>query len=152
MARGVVRFNPFAELDAWEKKLFEGGFPTGWRGVKMPVTDVYTEGENQLMVEAHLPGFAADDIDVSIDEGALVIQAERHEKTEDTKKDYVMRESTSSYYRRIALPEEASEDEITADFSEGVLKVVVPFKELPEPRKIAVTKGESAPPAQIETS
>lgn len=152
MARGVVRFNPFAELDAWRKELFEGGFPELWRGAKLPITDVYTEGENTLTVEAHLPGFAADDVDVSVDDGALVIQAERHEKTEETKKNYVMRESTSSYYRRISLPAKADEDGIEAEFSEGVLKVTVPFKELPEPRKIAVTKSESAPPAEIETS
>ncbi len=152
MARGIVRFNPFAELDAWEKKLFEGGLPSVWRGVKMPITDVYTEGDNKLTVEAHLPGFAAEDVDVSIDDGALVIQAERHEKTEETRKNYVMRESTSSYYRRIALPEKADEESIAADFSEGVLKVTVPFRELPEPKKIAVTRGEPAPPAEIETS
>lgn len=153
MARGIVRFNPFAELDAWEKKLFEGGFPSIWRGVKMPITDVYTEGDGMLTVEAHLPGFSPDDVEVSVDDGALVIQAERHEKTEDDKKKtYVMRESTSSYYRRIALPEKADEGAIAADFSEGVLKVTVPFRELPEPRKIAVTTGESSPPAAIETS
>lgn len=119
----------------------------------MPITDVYTEGDGMLTVEAHLPGFAPDDVEVSVDDGALVIQAERHEKTEDDKKKtYVMRESTSSYYRRIALPQKADEGAIAADFSEGVLKVTVPFRELPEPRKIAVTTGESSPPAAIETS
>ncbi len=32
MARGIVRFNPFAELDAWEKKLFEGASPRSGGG------------------------------------------------------------------------------------------------------------------------
>ena len=92
-----------------------------------------------LVVEAHLPQFEEKDITVDIDQGALVIQAERHEKTEETKKKYVMRESSSSFYRRIALPEQADDDKIDARFSQGVLKVTVPFKELPAPKKIAIT-------------
>ena len=87
-----------------------------------------------------MPQFDEKDISVDIDEGALVIQAERHEKTEDKKK-YVVRESSSSYYRRIALPDQADEGKIDAHFAKGVLTVTVPFKELPTPKKIAITSG-----------
>lgn len=142
MARNLVRFDPFAELNTIQRRFFEdGAFPLV-RGTQRPTTDVYTEGDNTLVVEAHLPQFEEKDVTVDIDQGALVIQAERHEKTEDTKK-YVMRESSSSFYRRIALPEQADEDKIGARFTKGVLKVTVPFKELPTPKKIAIT-GETS--------
>lgn len=148
MARNVVRFNPFADLDAWEKRLFEGGLP--WRGAKLPTTDIYTRDEGELVVETHLPGFGPDDISVSVDAGALVIEAEKHEKTEETKKNYVMRESTSSYYRRIDLPEGADAEGIAADFDKGVLTVKVPIKALTAPKKIEITRGPATPPAPIE--
>ena len=77
---------------------------------------------------------------ISIDKGMLTIRAEQHETEEDKKKGkkYVVRESSSSFYRRIALPEHADEDKIDAKMEEGILKVSVPFKELPKPKKIAL--------------
>ncbi|TXN31254.1 Hsp20/alpha crystallin family protein [Lacisediminihabitans profunda] len=140
MARNLVRFDPFAELNALQKEYFGDGFLPA-RGSKYPTTDVYTEDDKQLTVEAHLPNFAEKDISVDVDQGALVIQAEKHEKEEDKKKKYVVRESSSSFYRRITLPEQADDSHISAQFADGVLKVVVPFKELPAPKKIAITTG-----------
>jgi HSP20 family protein len=90
-----------------------------------------------------MPQFDERDISVNVDRGALVIQAERHSKTEDTKKKYVVRESSSSFYRRIALPDQADDSKIEASFANGVLKVTVPFRELPTPKKIAITTGGS---------
>jgi HSP20 family protein len=140
MARNLVRFDPFAELGALQRRFFEDGMFSPLQGVRRPTTDIYTEDDNKLTVEAHLPQFDEKDISVDIDEGALVIQAERHDKTEDKKK-YVVRESSSSYYRRIALPDQADEGKIDANFAKGVLTVTVPFKELPTPKKIAITSG-----------
>jgi len=74
----------------------------------------------------------------NIDGDYLVIQAEKHEKEEDKGKKYVVRESSSGLYHRIYLPERANADAIKAKFDDGMLKVTVPFKELPEPKKIAI--------------
>ena len=144
MARNLVRFNPFAELDELQRQFFEGGFPLRMRGFRTPTTDVYTEDDSQLTVEAHLPDFDMEDVDISLDEGALVIQADKHEKSEDEKKkNYVVRESSTSYYRRIALPDQADQDKIEAKFTRGILKVTVPFKALPQPKKIEITSEPS---------
>jgi len=134
----LVRFDPFAELDALQRQFFGDDFMTPLRTGRVPTTDVYTEDDKQLTVEAHLPNFEDKDIDVHVDNGALVISAERHEKEEDKKKKYIVRESSSSFYRRIQLPERANADAIDAHFTDGVLKVAVPFKELPAPKKIAI--------------
>lgn len=143
MARNLVRFDPFAELNDLQRRFFEEGFGALTPGQgRRPTTDVYTEDDNKLTVEAHLPLFDEKDISVDVDQGALVIQAERHDRTEDEKKKYVVRESSSSYYRRIALPEQADDSKIEANFTHGVLKVTVPFKELPSPKKIAITRGD----------
>ncbi|WP_426319909.1 Hsp20/alpha crystallin family protein [Microbacterium sp. E-13] len=144
MAGNLVRFDPFAELRALTRDLFDGGGLRTMPG-RMPTTDVYTEDDKALIVEAHLPNFDEQDVSVDVDRGALVIQAQRHEKEEDKKKKYVVRESTTSFYRSILLPEQADEKEITATFDHGVLKVTVPLAESAAPRKIAI--GGSAAPA-----
>ena len=141
MARNLVRFDPFAEFDTLQKKFFEDGFFAPLRGRQFPTMDVYTVDDKTMMVEAHLPNFEEKDISIDVDGDALVIQAERHEKEEDAKKKYVVRESSASFYRRIVLPDQADEQHIAATFANGVLKVTVPFKELPKPKKIAIAKG-----------
>jgi HSP20 family protein len=113
-----------------------------FKGVNVPTTDVYTK-DNQLVVEAHLPNFEDKDINIQVDNNALVISAERHEKEADKSKKYVVRESSSSFYRRIALPERADPDKIAADLEDGVLVVSVPLTPLPEPKKISVHSKKS---------
>jgi HSP20 family protein len=142
---GLVKFDPFEEMRALQRQFFgDDLFGAVFKGAQVPTTDVYTEDDKQLTVEAHLPNFNQDDIDIHLDNGALVIRAERHEKETDKKKKYVVRESSSSFYRRIQLPDRADETGINADMKEGVLRVVVPFKELPEPKKIAIGSKSSS--------
>lgn len=133
----LVKWDPFAELSALQKQFFGDDWMTPFKGVNIPTTDVYTK-DNLLKVEAHLPNFDLDDVNIQVENNALVISAERHEKEEDKNKKYVVRESSSSFYRRIALPDRADTDKIEAKLDEGVLKISVPLTPLPEPKKIAI--------------
>lgn len=133
----LVRWDPFAEISALQKQFFGDDWMTPFRGVNIPTTDVYTK-DNQLKVEAHLPNFEQDDVNIQVENNALVISAERHEKEEDKDKKYVVHESSSSFYRRIALPEGADTDKIEARLDDGVLKVSVPLTPLSEPKKVTI--------------
>lgn len=133
----LVRWDPFTELSALQKQFFGDDWITSFKGVNIPTTDVFTKS-NRLIIEIHLPNFELKDVNIQIENNALVISAERHEKEEDKDKKYVVRESSSSFYRRIALPERADIDKIEAHLEEGVLKVSVPLTPLPEPKKIAI--------------
>ena len=146
MARNVARFNPFAELDALQKQFFEDGVLSRLRTADFPTTDVYTDENQQLTVETHLPNFEEKDLSVDLDRGALVIQAQKHETEADKKKNYIVRESSSSFYRRIALPEQADVANTTAEFVDGVLKIVVPIRAVTTPTKIAIggSSGQQA--------
>jgi HSP20 family protein len=140
MATSLARFDPFADFATLRDQLLAEMSSSRGRHAA-PVTDIYTEDDSKLTVEAHLPGFAVQDVDVDVDGGALVIRAQRQEREteDDPKKKYVVRESSSSYYRRIILPEQADEGAATATFDQGVLRVVVPFKAQASPRKIEIT-------------
>ena len=134
----LVRWDPFAELSTLQKQFFGDDLMSTFKGINIPTTDVYTK-ENALIVEAHLPNFEQEDVSIQVEGTALTISAQRHEKEEDKDKKYVVRESSSSFYRRVTLPERANTDKIDAHLDEAVLRVTVPLTPLPEPKKITVT-------------
>ena len=135
----LVPYDPLAELQALQRQFFDDDWMTApMKMLAMPTTDVYTEDDKQLVVEAHLPKFEQKDIEVHVDGDTLVVRGEKHEEEKDKTKKYVMRESSSSFYRRIRLPDLADKDAIVADMKDGVLKVVVPLRALPAPKKIAI--------------
>lgn len=149
MANQLIRWDPFAGLSTMHSQIddlfnsFFNDMPVApLQGV--PAMDVYTEDDKSLVAEMQAPGFTKDDIDISVHDGVLEIKGEKHEKEEDkkNKRNYMMRESHSSFYRRLALPKQASEDDVQAEFEDGVLKVRIPFKELPEPKKVAISAGK----------
>ena len=133
----LVRWDPFAELSSLQKQFFGDDLMSSFKGVNIPTTDVYSK-DNSLVVEAHLPNFEQKDVNIQVDDNALVVSAERHEKEEDKSKKYMVRESSSSFYRRVALPDRANTDKIEAHLDDGVLKVSIPLTPLPEPKKIEV--------------
>lgn len=133
----LVRYDPFAQLDALQRQFFGDDWLSPFKGNNIPTTDVYTK-DNELVVEAHLPNFTEDNVDIQVEGGDLIIQAQRHEKEEDKTKKYVVRESSSSFYRRFQLPERADADSIQAHLDEGVLRITIPLTPLPEPKKIAI--------------
>lgn len=133
----LTRYDPFAELNTLQRQFFGDDWLSPLKGGNIPTTDVYTK-DDQLTVEAHLPNFEQDDIDIRIEGGSLIVSAERHDKEEDKDKKYVVRESSSSFYRSIRLPERANVDAIDAELNDGVLCVTVPLEPLAEPKRVEV--------------
>ena len=134
----IVKFDPFAEIQSLQKQLFSDDWFSPIKSMQMPTTDVYTKDDKELHVEAHLPNFDKKDIDVHVEKGNLIIRAERHEEDKDKSKKYVVRESSSSFYRSIRLPEVADDSSVKAKIKEGVLHVTVGFKELPKPQRVTI--------------
>ena len=151
MANNMVRWDdPFSGIASLHNQMdemfnnFFSGMPAMQSIQAMPAMDVYNEDDRQLVTEVHTPGFAKDDVTVSVHNGILEVRGEKHDKEDKGKKrNYMVRESHESFYRRIALPEYADEDHVDAQFHNGVLKVTIPFKELPKPKKIAISEGSN---------
>lgn len=146
----LTRWNdPFSGLTSLHSQLddmfnnFFGNIPSV-PTQSMPAMNVYSEDDKQLVAEVEAPGFDKDDIEINVHSGVLEIKGEKHEKTEDKdkKRNYMVRESHASFYRSIALPKYADADKVSAHFDKGILKVTVPFKELPAPKRVAITAGE----------
>lgn len=146
----IVRFrDPFAGLTSLHSQLddiFNDMMGPSLSALRQgtPAMDVYTEDDKQLVSEVQAPGFTPEDVEVSVNNGVLEIKGEKHDKEEEGKKDkrnYMVRESHASFYRSIVLPKHSDADNVSAEFKNGVLKVVVPFKELPQPKKIQISAG-----------
>ncbi|MBX6334496.1 Hsp20/alpha crystallin family protein, partial [Candidatus Saccharibacteria bacterium] len=58
------------------------------------------------------------------------------------KRKYMVRESHATFYRSIALPKTADADKVEAHFENGVLEVRIPLKELPSPKRVAISEGK----------
>lgn len=139
----LIKYDPFAELNALQRRFFGDDLFLHDAATNIPTTDVYEKNGN-LVVEAHLPNYDRDDVDIQIDGDNLIISAERHEKEEDKDKKYIIRESSSNFYRTISLPERANKDEISADMVDGKLVVTIPMTPLPEVRKVAIGDGKKS--------
>jgi HSP20 family protein len=141
----LIRWSdPLTGMDSLHRELddmFSSFFGQTLTTSSSPAMDIYTEDDKQLVTEVHLPGFQKDEVDVQVHNGMLEIKGEKHEKEEkkDTKRTYMVRQSSSQFYRSIALPKQANGDEVEAHFEDGVLKVTIPFKEVPTPKKVAIS-------------
>jgi HSP20 family protein len=104
-----------------------------------------------LVVRADLPGLDADEIDVSVDNGMLVISGERTQQQQDESDGFVRSEVLyGAFYRAIPLPDGADEDNIVAAVSKGVLEVIVPVSERDVNRRVQVRNAEGEKSGSVE--
>ena len=91
-----------------------------------PQVDVI-ETDKNVKVCAEIPGVEAKDIDVSVENGTLIIRGEKKYEREETEKgEYRMERSYGSFERAIPLPVEVDEPKTKAEFKNGVLRLILP--------------------------
>jgi len=82
------------------------------------------ERDGKLVIQADLPGIKREDVNVEIEQDAVVIQGHRHqEETSDQSGYYRSERSYGSFYRTIPLPEGTNADSAAATFRDGVLRI-----------------------------
>ena len=125
---------------------FEGLFDDMMKGfgfnasAKVPAVDIREE-DKQYVVEAEIPGYAEGDVDVNVDKHVLHIASKKQEEKKTDKKYLVKERVESSFERAFSLPEDVDESKITGSFKNGVLTVILPKKEVAQPKKIQIEIG-----------
>ena len=134
-------------MEDFRKNFIESiAFPFDWISVEpvVPVreatVDLVDEG-NKFVVHAEMPGVAKDKIDVALTNDGIEISAETDVETEDTEKNFVVRERVYSHiYKQLSFPEEVIPEQAESTFRNGLLEVSIPKKTIaPAPKKHKVT-------------
>ena len=93
----------------------------------MPVIDVF-EKDTDLVVQAEIPGMKKKDVKVSLDQGVLTIEGQRHADTGIEKDGWKKVERYRGMFRRrIPLAFEPDSAKIHARYEDGILEVTIPM-------------------------
>lgn len=135
----LIKWNPetrfFPTVSNWMDDFFPDNgdwFKPALKGVSMPAVNV-KENKNSFKVDVAAPGFKKDDFKLEVQNGILTISGETKMEKEDKDEKYTRQEySYSSFSRSFTLPENVKSDNISAEYTDGVLKVVLPKKKMEE--------------------
>lgn len=125
---------------AGQRGALQAGPEAGLPGFGMMVPRIEVEQRpNAFVVRADLPGTNADEIEVTAENGMLVISGERREVHREGREGAARSEVVyGRFYRAIPLPDGADENRISATYRNGVLEVEVPISERERARRVQV--------------
>lgn len=131
--------DPFRELDSW---LNTTGRRRNSASSSMAM-DAY-QRDNDVWVHIDLPGVTADSIDIDLDRNVLTVSAERSIARKDGDQAYIFERPKGRFQRQVHLGDGLDSNDITADYSNGVLTLKIPVSEQAQPRKISVGTSQGA--------
>ena len=112
---------------------------TGFRGSWVPSVDIYETDKHDLVLRAELPGMSREDIEVTVENGTIVIKGEKKFDAEVKEENYRRIErSYGTFHRSFSLPNTVDAAKVAAEYKNGVLTITLPFKEEAKPRSINV--------------
>ena len=118
-----------------------------WGTAEVPSTlppyavDVHEDADH-FYVEAELPGFTKDDVDVTLEEGVLTLRAERKEEKEIKGREPIHIERYwTQFQRSFTLPTAVNANSVKATLDNGMLRITLDKREEVKPRKIQVNVG-----------
>ena len=112
---------------------------TGFRGTWVPPVDIFETDKHDLVLRAELPGMTREDIEVTVENGTIVIKGEKKFDPEVKEEHYRRIERTyGAFQRSFTLPNTVDATKVAAEYKNGVLTITLPFKEEAKPRTINV--------------
>lgn len=139
----IVRWNPNRELNTLNKE-FDNLLNSFWTGEDSyltkfnPTVDI-EENEEEFTFHAELPGLDKKDVNISVKDNVLTISGEKVQKNKDKKLNFHRIESAYGKFQRcFKLPQNIKQDQIKANFKDGILSINVPIAEEAKPREIVI--------------
>ncbi|MEQ6885659.1 Hsp20/alpha crystallin family protein [Salicola sp. Rm-C-2C1-2] len=146
----MTRWNPLAEfediLDRYNRQIANRGTDPDTSGNReilqktdwAPSVDI-TENNDAFVITAELPGIRKEDVKVSVQDGVLTIQGERSfENTEDDSRRHRVERFYGHFSRSFTLPENVDDENIKANYRDGVLELTLAKQHKAKPRAIEV--------------
>lgn len=144
----LTRWDPFKEMDELTRRL---GSVLGLSAQRhgngkedmtvaqwLPLVDI-TEDDQAYLIKAELPEVKKEAVKVTVENGVLSISGERKFEKEDQNKRYHRIErSYGSFTRSFAVPDDADDSSVSAEFKDGVLTVRLAKSEKARPKSVEV--------------
>jgi HSP20 family protein len=144
-----VKWEPFRDLMAMQdrmtrlfdetlSRIFKEEIP---RKVWSPPVDI-VEREREVVIKMDLPEMDQNEIDIKVEENALIIQGERKFIKDTMDENYIQIERPyGTFQRTFAIPRTIDQEKIKASYKEGVLRITLPKKEASLPKQIVVEES-----------
>ena len=143
----LVKWEPFRDLMQMQDRmtrLFDETLSRIWkeegmaRTVWSPLVDI-VEKRDELVLRVDLPDVNQEEIDIKVEEGILIIQGERKFIKEAADETYVQIERPyGTFQRTFNLTRMIDHQKIKASYKDGVLRIVLPKRDVAEPKRISV--------------
>lgn len=87
----------------------------------------FKEEKDRYLIDVEIPGFKKEDIKISLNEGYLTVEATKNDSVEEKDKEgkYIRRERYYGNMKRSFYVGKANENDIIANFNNGVLNLIV---------------------------
>ncbi|WP_107668229.1 Hsp20/alpha crystallin family protein [Cyanothece sp. BG0011] len=146
----LVRWEPFREIDSLQKemnRLFDSFYPSGLGNGDfdklsfVPAAEM-NETEEAIDVKLEIPGLEAKDLDIQVQADSVSIKGERksEEKTEEngtTRTEF----RYGTFHRVIPLPSRVQNNNVTAEYKDGILHLNLPKAEEERNKVVKVNIG-----------
>lgn len=130
-------------------RLFEDTFARDGNHWTPPVE--IKESDDDIRIDLELPGLKPEDVEITAENGVLTIRGEKRgeRKEGDEGRYHVVERSYGSFMRSFTLPKGVDENQIQAEFNDGVLAVRIPKAALPQPKRIQIGGSQERQKATV---
>ena len=145
----LTRWDPFREFTSLQNRmnrLFEQSFGESQEEslattAFIPPVDIY-EDEHSIQLKLEVPGIEEKDLDVKIENNVLTVSGERKFEKEEKEENFRRVERRyGSFSRSFTLPNTVDTESVTANYSNGVLKIALAKRAEARPKQIKVNVG-----------
>ena len=104
-----------------------------------PAVDI-KENDSEIRLDLELPGLKPEDVNLTAENGMLTVRGEKktERKEGEDNRYHVVERTYGSFLRSFQLPQGIDEDQIKAEFENGILSVHIPKAALPQPKRIQI--------------
>jgi HSP20 family protein len=147
----LTRWNPFREMEDVQRRMSSLFDWSPFRRSSLtadeenitvpewaPLVDI-AEDDKEYLIKVDLPEVQKDDVKVTVESGTLTISGERKaEKEQKGRKFHRVERFYGRFERSFSIPDDATADDVKAEFKDGVLRVHLAKSEKARPKQIEV--------------
>ena len=138
----IVRFSPWREIDSLQKemnRLFDTFDSSEEKAITFTPAAEMEETEDTIELKLEVPGLESKDLDVQVTAEAVAIKGERRQETKTETNGMTRSEFRYGTFQRvISLPVRVQNDQVKADYKDGILHLHLPKAEAEKNKVVKV--------------